>query len=116
MAMTPINYHGRRFKPVQQSANSETSEETVFHYQQQGHILHAEYSGGAIQRGHLIGLVDAQGGIDMRYHHVSTLGELMTGRCKSLPEILPNGRIRLMENWQWTSGDLSCGTSILEEF
>jgi len=39
----------------------------------------------------------------------------MTGICKSKPEILPNGKIRLHERWQWTSGDLSLGQSIIEE-
>jgi hypothetical protein len=28
---------------------------------------------------------------------------------------LPNGRLRLHEEWQWTNGDLSKGRSIVEE-
>jgi hypothetical protein len=39
----------------------------------------------------------------------------MTGRCHSIPEQLSDGRIRLHEQWQWTSGDLSSGESIVEE-
>jgi len=39
----------------------------------------------------------------------------MTGKCKSRPEILENGKIRLHERWQWTCGDMSKGTSVLEE-
>jgi hypothetical protein len=39
----------------------------------------------------------------------------MTGVCHSKPEILKNGKIRLHETWQWTSGDQSKGKSILEE-
>jgi hypothetical protein len=39
----------------------------------------------------------------------------MTGICRSTPEILPDGRIRLHEKWQWTSGDRSSGESIVEE-
>jgi hypothetical protein len=38
--------------------------------------------------GHLIGLVDHKGNIDMRYHQVNNKGEIMTGICKSRPEIL----------------------------
>ncbi|MFO7824888.1 MAG: n-acetylglutamate synthase, partial [Cyclobacterium sp.] len=53
--------------------------------------------------------------IDMRYHQVNFEGELMTGRCSSRPEVMENGKIRLHENWEWTSGDGSRGTSILEE-
>ncbi len=110
-----INYHNKRFRPVQNTANGETSADTIFLYQQQGNILTSEYSGGLIVKGHLIGLVDADGTIDMRYHQVNDRGELMTGRCQSRPELLPTGKFRLYESWQWTSGDGSAGESVLEE-
>ncbi len=32
-----------------------------------------------------------------------------------IPEVLPDGRLRLREVWQWTSGDLSQGESVVEE-
>lgn len=110
-----INYNNRIFKPVINSENGETSSETTFHYKQNGNILTAEYSGGKIVYGHLMGLVDESGHIDMRYHQINTAGELMTGICHSKPEILENGKIRLHETWQWTSGDMSKGESVIEE-
>ena len=51
----------------------------------------------------------------MRYHQVNHKGELMTGICSSKPEVCSNGKIRLYEDWKWTSGDKSTGKSILEE-
>jgi hypothetical protein len=78
-------------------------------------MLTAEYSGGKIKYGHLIGLVDEFGNITMRYHQINDNDELMTGICFSTPEILENGKIRLHESWEWTSGDQSKGTSIIEE-
>jgi hypothetical protein len=110
-----INYDDRRFRPVRNTANGETSSETVFHYRQEGNILTSTYSGGRIRNGHLIALVDEEGHIDMRYHQVNDKGELMTGVCRSIPEVMPNGKIRLHETWQWTSGDGSSGDSVLEE-
>lgn len=110
-----MNYHHKLFKPIQNSENGETSDQTIFHYKQEGNILTANYSGGKIIKGHLIGLVQADGTIEMRYHQVNTQGELMTGTCFSKPEVMQNGKIRLYETWQWTSGDKSTGTSILEE-
>jgi hypothetical protein len=110
-----MNYHDKTFKPIANSDNGETSAETTFLYQQIGRVLTAEYSGGKITKGHLIGLVDDNGYIDMRYHQVNIQGELMTGICQSIPEILPNGKIRLHETWQWTSGDCSKGQSVIEE-
>lgn len=110
-----MNYHNKKFRPISNTPNGETSEETIFHYKQEGAILTCSYSGGQIKCGQLIGLVDTEGNIDMRYHQINTKGELMTGICQSKPEILNNGRIRLHESWQWTSGDQSKGNSILEE-
>ena len=110
-----INYNGKVFRPISNTENGETSNETVFVYKQTNNILTCEYSGGKIKTGHLIGLVDDQGRIEMRYHQVNDKGELMTGTCRSTPEMLPNGKIRLHESWQWTSGDRSQGESVIEE-
>lgn len=110
-----INYHNKKFKTLSNSENGETSEETIFHYKQQDDILTATYSGGKIKSGHLIGLVDDVGNIDMRYHQVNIMNELMTGVCLSRPEVLPDGKLRLHETWQWTSGNQTRGTSIIEE-
>jgi hypothetical protein len=110
-----INYQGKIFRPIENTPNGEVSGETHFHYQQNGNIVRAEYAGGGILQGHLIALVAADGSLDMRYHQVNARGELQTGICRSAPEILPDGRLRLHETWQWTSGDCSGGTSVVEE-
>jgi hypothetical protein len=110
-----MNYNNKRFRPLQNAENGETTEDTIFHYRQKGSILTSEYKGGKIMIGHLIGLVDDNGHIDMRYHQVNTNGVLMTGSCFSRPELDANGKIRLYEDWQWTSGDLSKGNSVLIE-
>ena len=111
-----MNYNNKKFRPISNYENGETTVETIFEYKQDGNILTSEYSGGQIIFGHLIGLVDAKGNIEMRYHQVNTNGELMTGVCFSKPEITANGKIRLHEEWKWTSGDKSSGKSTLEEF
>ena len=110
-----MNYNDKKFRPISNTGNGETSNETIFHYKQVDNVLTSEYSGGKIKYGHLIGLVDKTGTIEMRYHQVNENNELMTGICKSTPEILENGKIRLHENWEWTSGNQSIGTSIIEE-
>ncbi len=110
-----INYNNKIFRPISNTENGETTSETIFMYIQNGNILTSEYSGGKIIKGHLIGLVDQDGKIEMRYHQVNEIGELMTGVCKSVPEILSNGKLRLHENWEWTSGNKSKGQSIIEE-
>ena len=110
-----MDYNNKLFRPVENTDNGETTAETVFAYKQSGNILTSEYQGGQIIKGHLIGLVDKNGLIEMRYHQVNLRGELMTGVCTSKPEVMPNGKIRLHETWRWTSGDGSSGKSVLEE-
>ena len=110
-----MDYHDRKFRAVQNTENGETSVETIFHYKQKGNILTSEYSGGRIKKGHLLGLVDTAGNIEMRYHQVNNDDVLMTGICSSKPEVLPNGKLRLHESWQWTSGNKTKGRSIIEE-
>lgn len=110
-----MNYNNKRFRPIFNSENGESSKDTVFLYKQVGNIVTSEYSGGKIKLGHLIGIVDDNGNIDMRYHQVNENGDLMTGICRSIPEVLENGKIRLHEKWEWTSADKTKGQSIIEE-
>jgi hypothetical protein len=110
-----LNYNNKTFRSIENTENGEVNGDTIFHYKQNGNIVTATYSGGSIVAGHLIALVTDNGDLSMRYHHVNNKNELMTGVCKSIPEILSNGKIRLHELWYWTSGDGSSGRSIVEE-
>ena len=65
--------------------------------------------------GHLLAVMDEHGRLDMRYHHLNDQGELMVGRCMSIPEVMPDGRLRYHETWQWLTGDRSSGHSTIEE-
>lgn len=97
-----INYNNKKLYQLAILKTEKLSNQTLFHYKQIGNILTSEYSGGKIKYGHLIGLVDDKGNIEMRYHQINDKNELMTGICISKPEILENGKIRLHENWEWT--------------
>lgn len=113
--MASLNYHDRYFQSIENSPNGEVSGKTVFHYRQEGQILWATYSGGSIIFGTITGKVFETGELEFSYQHVNTHGEIMTGKCKSIPHILEDGRIRLSEEWQWTCKDFSKGHSIVEE-
>jgi hypothetical protein len=113
--MSRINYDERIFKSFANSETGEVSAETTFHYHQKENLVWAEYSGGEIVFGNLIAKVLENNSLEMRYQHLNKKGELMTGKCFSTPEIMENGKIRLRENWEWTSGDFSKGASVVEE-
>jgi hypothetical protein len=110
-----VSYEGRRFRSVENSASGEVGPETVFAYRQSGDVVSATYEGGGVRSGVLIATADGGGNLDARYAHVNEAGDLMTGECRTTPEVLPDGRLRLHEEWRWTSGDGSSGRSVVEE-
>lgn len=110
-----LNFHKKIFRSLSNTANGEVGDKTLFHYSQAGDVVWAEYAGGAVVKGFLVAKMLENSTLDVRYEHINQAGELMTGKSHSTPEVLPDGRIRLHEKWQWTSGDFSSGESIVEE-
>lgn len=113
--METVNYEGRTFASVSNSTNGEVGDETRFHYHQEGSYIWATYSGGEVTLGQLLGRVEESGLLLFNYHHYNSKGVYRSGSCRATPEILPDNRIRLNEQWQWTNGDRSTGTSVVEE-
>ncbi|MEO5905609.1 MAG: n-acetylglutamate synthase [Saprospiraceae bacterium] len=110
-----INYHGRKFTGVSNSASGQVSGETVFEYFQHENLITGLYSGGSILSGQIIGLVYDDNSLHFVYHHIDVHGQLRNGYCHSKPEILEEGRIRLYETWEWTYGGEGKGESVIEE-
>lgn len=110
-----INYQGKIFVPKSNTSNGEVDEETVFHYFQEQDLFWAEYCGGDVLKGSMIGTVDEHGELDFHYQHMNKDGQVRIGKCHSIPHILENGKIELQEEWQWLNGDLSKGKSVVVE-
>jgi hypothetical protein len=109
-----IELNNKTFRSTSNSSNGEVSEESILTYFQQDNIIWAEYGGGQIVKGFLIGkIVDDH--LELNYQHINRENELMTGKCVSYLEIMENGKIRLKEYWQWTCKDNSNGESIISE-
>jgi len=87
----------------------------MFFYHQNDNILWADYSGGEIARGHLIGTAAENGELDFNYQHINVKNQIRGGVCHSVPRILPDGKIELAESCQWLNGDKSEGSSLLAE-
>ena len=111
-----INYNNKTFKAISNSESGEVDENTTFHYYQKDNIVWGTYNGSNIKFGTLTGIVhDKNDSLHFAYQHVNNNNELMTGKCTSSPEVMPNGKLRLHEKWQWTCKDHSTGESIIEE-
>jgi hypothetical protein len=110
----PVSYDGRTFRSVE-NADGEVDAETQFFYRQEGSRVWATYCGGAISFGTLVAAAASDGRLDLRYQHVNRAGDWREGRCRTTPEQLPDGRLRLHETWQWTVGAAGTGRSMVEE-
>jgi hypothetical protein len=110
-----MNYDGRTFRPVLNTPNGEVNGATEFQYRQVDDLFEATYQGGGVRSGQMVGRVLEGGRLEFLYQHLTDAGQLRHGHCLSIPELLPDGRLRLHETWQWANGDRSEGTSIVEE-
>lgn len=72
--------------------------DTRFYYRQSGARVWATYWGGAVRFGAIVGVGDPQGRLDLRYHHLGPGNALESGVSCATPELLPDGRIRLIED------------------
>lgn len=112
---TSISYDGKKFVPKRNTENGEVDGNTLFAYHQKGNMLWADYSGGEIIKGHLLGTVTANGELDFYYQHINEQNHIRAGVCHSIPRIMEDGKIELSEKWQWLNGDKSEGESLLIE-
>lgn len=113
MSANEIDIDGRVFAGVSNSADGEVGQATVFAYHQDGDVIWAEYGGGAVMRGYLVG-TRTGATLHFRYAHLGVDGQTSGGVCESAIEVLDDGRVRFHESWTWESRHGS-GTSVVEE-
>lgn len=108
-----FSLEGRFFTAIENSETGEVSENTVFSYHQNENVIWAEYTGGKIKKGFLIGTIDKKNCLSFSYQHLNIDNEIKTGKCFSTPELLLNGKICYHEDWVWDSGEK--GNSVIIE-
>jgi hypothetical protein len=104
---------GKTFVGVSNSADGDVGSGTRFTYRQDGDAVWADYAGGDVVRGYLIG-TRAHDQLDFRYVHLNASGRTAGGHCRSRISVLPDGRVRMYETWTWESRPGS-GESVVEE-
>ncbi len=109
-------YDNHVFRPTRGSVLTErgVSPETTFVYHQEGAVVWAEYAGGEIVKGFLVGTCDERGELEVVYEHVNRALVVRTGSCHSISEVLADGSFRLHEKWKGSASD-ETGEFVLEE-
>ncbi|MET7939921.1 hypothetical protein [Streptomyces sp. NPDC005302] len=99
--------------PVADQAPGQVGTRTRFAYREADGTVWADYAGGDVVRGHLIGTREGDR-LDFRYVQLKADGTTSSGHCVSLVTELPDGRVRLEETWAWES-QAGSGTSVVEQ-
>jgi hypothetical protein len=112
-ATTQIDYGGRSFRPVGDQPGPDGTWPSVGRYHQDGDLVWAEFSGSAVRAGRLVGTCGPGGVLKAVYCMVTADGTTIAGGCVSTPAVLPDGRVRLVEQWRRLDGET--GVSQIEE-
>jgi hypothetical protein len=110
-ATVPLD--GKVFAGVTNSPTGQVSGATSFRYHQDDDVIWAEYAGGDVMRGFLVGTRQGER-LHFRYTHLSADRVTANGVCESRIVVLEDGRVRLEESWAWESRPEK-GTSVVEE-
>jgi hypothetical protein len=104
-----IDFDGKTFRAPDMGGDA-----PVAAYHQRGDLVWAEFAGGGVRRGSLTGLRHHDS-LELAYTMVLADGSVLAGHCRSTPEILPDGRIRLHECWERYGPHAATGRSTLDE-
>ncbi len=106
-----IDYDGRSFRV----RGGEAGQVPQARYHQDGDVIWGEFAGGHVRRGALTGTCSADGVLDFAYCMVYDNGDVVSGCCRSTPQLLDDGRIRLREEWERFAPRAERGISYLDE-
>ena len=98
---------------VSNSDDGTVDSDTRFTYHQDGDTVWAEYAGGAVARGFLVGTRTGNE-LEFRYVHLGRDGTTASGRCRSWIVVRADGLLELHEEWAWESRPGS-GRSVVAE-
>lgn len=110
--MDTINLNGLKMTVVETAPNGVVNRDTLFFFNQHDDHLFANYAGGKILKGFLVGKVKGST-LKFAYCQVQSDGTLDHG--ESIAElVIHEGKIRLVEHFEWGSRPGERGTNIFE--
>jgi hypothetical protein len=107
------NLDGIRMRVVSTDNKGEVNSATLFCFSQEGSLVSAQYSGGHIRLGYLIGTISGAQ-LHFRYVQLNHEGQIDGGSSIGDLRVLEDGRLQMKEHFRWDSRDGS-GTNVFEE-
>lgn len=109
-----VSLNGLRMNAVETDPNGVIGPQTVFQFEQAADQVYAEYAGGAIVRGYLVGLLDAET-LRFRYCQLESGGVLHSGASICSIQRNEDGLVQLIEEFEWESRP-GKGRNVIQEF
>ena len=94
--------------------NGVVNKDTLFYFTQKGNVVQAEYAGGKIKKGFLIGQITAHV-LKFSYCQLQTDGVLDNGVSSCELSVGDTGKIRLVEHFEWKSRPGETGVNVFQE-
>ncbi|WP_420601052.1 hypothetical protein [Flagellimonas sp.] len=112
--MIGINLDRVKMIVVKTAETGVVNKETMFSFTQKDNLIHAEYAGGQIAKGFLVGKL-TDNTLKFSYCQLQVDGRLDNGSSKGELSISKEGKIRLTEYFEWDSRPGHSGTNIFEQ-
>ena len=112
--MIGINLDKVKMNVIQTAETGVVNKETMFSFTQKDNLIHAEYVGGQITKGFLVGKL-ADNILKFSYCQLQVDGRLDNGSSKGELSISKEGKIRLTEYFEWSTRPEQSGTNIFEQ-
>lgn len=109
----PISLDGVRMHVVSTAPAGVVNADTYFTFAQRGSVVSAQYAGGKIELGFLVGVMSGES-LQFRYAQLDTAGKLDGGSSTCEVSRTPEGKIRLVEHFQWETRE-GVGVNVFEE-
>lgn len=94
------NLAGKTFILLQNSVHGSAISNTIERWKKEGEVLTAEYIGGAIVYGRIVGLQDGMK-LNLLYHCLTVDNELKAGKARADISFAPGDKMRLDLDWEW---------------
>ena len=112
MTGAAFNLDGLRMTATVTAPGGAINAETVFEFTQDDGVAEARYAGGRVRIGRLVGFVRGAR-FEFRYAQVHDDGTLHGGRSACDLERAEDGRVRIVEHYEWDDG--GAGVNVIEE-
>lgn len=99
---------------IHTAENGVVNNETIFNFTQNANIVFAEYAGGKIEKGFLVGQNNVNV-LTYSYCQLQTDGTQDNGLSTCELSIDETGKIRLVENFEWKSRPGEFGVNVFQE-